>query len=240
MRKSHQPLIVQRFLQWLNAGYVKRVIAPQFDGLGHDLAVHKPRYLTVFGARIFARDCLHIICAKHSPVNISCWSSKQAQGEIRLGSYVLISPGVSILSAEKVTIDDNCMLAANVYLSDCDWHGLYNRTRPFRCSAPIHLKENVWIGYRAIINKGVTIGTNSVVAAGSVVVSDVPDNVVVGGNPAKIIKRIDPNKRMLKRDFLFTQGGDYWRNQALLDTYLLSNNRFLYWLKTLIAPSKRD
>jgi acetyltransferase-like isoleucine patch superfamily enzyme len=55
---------------------------------------------------------------------------------------------------------------------------------------PIHIKKNVWIGANATILQGVTIGENSVVAAGSVVSNDVPDNVVVGGIPARIIKTI--------------------------------------------------
>ena len=55
---------------------------------------------------------------------------------------------------------------------------------------PVTIGDNVWIGGGAIINPGVTIGNNVVVASGAVVVKDVPDNVVVGGNPAKIIKNL--------------------------------------------------
>lgn len=54
----------------------------------------------------------------------------------------------------------------------------------------IHIKKNAWIGAHASILQGVTIGENSIVAAGSVVTKDVPDNVLVGGIPAKIIKAI--------------------------------------------------
>ena len=53
---------------------------------------------------------------------------------------------------------------------------------------PVTIGDNVWIGGRAIINPGVTIGDNAVIASGAVVTKDVPNNVVVGGNPAKIIK----------------------------------------------------
>ncbi|ENK6778518.1 maltose O-acetyltransferase [Escherichia coli] len=55
---------------------------------------------------------------------------------------------------------------------------------------PIRIGNNVWIGGRAVINPGVTIGDNVVVASGAVVTKDVPDNVVVGGNPARIIKKL--------------------------------------------------
>ncbi len=56
---------------------------------------------------------------------------------------------------------------------------------------PVTIGDNVWIGGRAVINPGVTIGNNVVVASGVVVTKDIPDDVVVGGNPARIIKRID-------------------------------------------------
>ncbi len=71
------------------------------------------------------------------------------------------------------------------YISDSDWHGLYNRTRPFRCTKPITLGNNVWVGRGAKISKGVTIGDNSVVAAGGVVVKDVATMLLWGGVPLK-------------------------------------------------------
>ncbi|MNO01171.1 Maltose O-acetyltransferase [compost metagenome] len=56
---------------------------------------------------------------------------------------------------------------------------------------PVTIGNNVWVGEQAIINPGVTIGNNVVIASGAVVTKDVPDNVVVGGNPARIIKEIE-------------------------------------------------
>jgi maltose O-acetyltransferase len=56
---------------------------------------------------------------------------------------------------------------------------------------PISFGNNVWIGGNAVINPGVTVGDNVVIASGAVVTKDIPDNVVVGGNPARIIKQIE-------------------------------------------------
>lgn len=244
VRKEHKPSAVIHFQQWLSALYVRYKLRPQFDALGINPFFLEPRAITLAGKHIYAGDYLHIIGNKRKPVGLTTWSSKQQQGHISIGHYCLISPGVNITSAVEIRIDDGCMIAAEVSISDSDWHGVYNRTRPFRCAAPVHLKNNVWIGLRAIIGKGVCVGENSIVAAGSVVVDDVPDNTVVGGNPAIVIKKIDPNRRMLTREFLFrknTKSDDYYiNNQHELIRYLFGNNSFFYWLKTRILPSRRD
>lgn len=96
-----------------------------------------------------------------------------------------------ILDVCKVTIGKNCMLAPKV----CIFTATHPVDAQLRISGieygkPVTIGDNVWIGGGAIINPGVTIGNNVVVASGAVVVKDVPDNVVVGGNPAKIIKNL--------------------------------------------------
>lgn len=244
LRKEHKPLIILKIQRWLNTWYVNRVIRPQFDSLGKHPFILNPLSITLAGKNIHAGDHLHIIGDKHKPVSISTWSSKQQQGHIHIGDHCLISPGVNLASAIEISIGDNCMIAADVSISDSDWHGIYNRTRPFRCSAPVQLKQNVWIGLRAVIGKGITIGENSVVAAGSVVIQDVPDNTVVGGNPATVIKQIDPKRRMLTREFLFknSQGDEnhYIENQKQLDVYLFNDNSLWHWLKTKMAPNNKD
>lgn len=240
MRKDHKPLWLHKLMQYLNRLYCNQIIAPQFDSLGESTQIHHPTSLEVFGSNITAGDYLHLVSNKTQPVRLCTWSSKQQSGRISIGDYCLISPGTNILSAESISIGDNTMIAADVYISDSDWHGLYNRARPFRCSSSITVGNNVWIGYRAIINKGVTIGDNAVVGSGAVVSKNIPDYAVVSGNPAKIIKYLDPKKRMIKRDFLFTGETDYWENQEELNRYLWDKNNAVHWLASKFFPSRQD
>ena len=240
MRRENRPYFYLNWLKRINNFYVERKVRPQFDSLGTSPVIASPRSLQIFGKNISGGNHLHIVSSKNKPVSITTWSSKQQQGNITIGDYCLIAPGVSISSAESIIIDDACMLATDVVISDSDWHGVYNRTRPFRCSAPVHLKKNSWIGLRAIIGKGITIGENAIVAAGSVVVDDVPDNTIVGGNPAKIIKTINPKRRMLSRAFLFKDGDVYWENQEEVNAFLFGDNTISHWVRSTLSPTTKD
>ena len=108
-------------------------------------------------------------------------------GKVVIGNNVVIMNGSLMMASGGITIEDNTMLAANVQLIS-NSHDL--DVRAVITCLPIHIKKNCWIGAGATILRGVTIGENAVVGAGSVVTKDVPDNVIVAGNPAKIIKRI--------------------------------------------------
>jgi len=97
-----------------------------------------------------------------------------------------------ILDVCSVTMGDNCFLAPGVHI--------YAATHPINAAErsagpeygkPVVIGHNVWLGGRAIINPGVTIGDNVVVASGSVVTKSVPSNVIVGGNPARVIRKLD-------------------------------------------------
>jgi serine acetyltransferase len=102
------------------------------------------------------------------------------------------------------------------------------------------LENNVWLGESVIVNKGVTIGENSVIGAGSVVTKNIPANVIAAGNPARVIKTINPDRRMLKRELLFSDPEHYFYNQDQLDRYLLNNNSIWNWLRSIIKPSRDD
>lgn len=108
---------------------------------------------------------------------------------IFLGNNFFANFDCVMLDVCPIRIGDNCMLAPGVHI--------YTATHPIdpvarnsgaELGKPVTIGNNVWIGGRAVINPGVTIGDNVVVASGAVVTKGVPDNVVVGGNPARIIK----------------------------------------------------
>ena len=107
----------------------------------------------------------------------------------RIGKNVFINFDCVFLDLGGITIEDNVLLAPGVsLLTEGDPNSAEERHS--LVSKPVHIKKNAWIGANATILQGVTNGENSVVAAGSVVSKDVPDNTIVGGIPAKIIKTI--------------------------------------------------
>jgi acetyltransferase-like isoleucine patch superfamily enzyme len=107
----------------------------------------------------------------------------------KIGKNVFINFDCTFLDLGGITIEDGVLIAPKVNLLS-EGHPLSPDKRHSLVPKPIHIKKNAWIGANATILHGVTIGENSVVAAGSVVSKDVPDNVIVGGTPAKIIKEI--------------------------------------------------
>ncbi|KEQ19417.1 acyltransferase [Endozoicomonas numazuensis] len=240
MRKNHQPFWLKQLIQSWDRFYIRHYFSKHFDRLGKNAMVVHPHTVDVNGANITIGDSLYMLSTRHNPVSITTWSGRGIQGNVDIGSYCLISPGTSISSADRISIGDNCMFAADCYISDSDWHGLYNRLRPFRCSKPIVLEDNVWLGHGAKVGKGVTIGRNSVVAAGSVVVKDVPPNTVVGGNPAKEIKKLNPNRRMLKREFLFKDSDRFLQMQVDLERYVSGGNTLRGWIRHKFFPRKGD
>lgn len=100
--------------------------------------------------------------------------------------------GATIYAKSGIEIGSNCLLGANVKVLDSDFHPSDPQERLANRNAgktkPVHIGDNVFIGCNSIVLKGVTIGSNTTIAAGSVVVSSIPANCVAGGNPAKVLK----------------------------------------------------
>jgi len=116
------------------------------------------------------------------------------EAEIWIGNEVGIS-GSTLLARNKIIISDGVLIGANCTIVDSDFHPLDPiQRRKMQTegieSKPILLEENVWLGMNVIVLKGVTIGKNTIVGAGSVVVKSLPPNVIAAGNPAKVIRNI--------------------------------------------------
>lgn len=116
-----------------------------------------------------------------------------APWNVEMGSYVAIDDDVNLYSANKITIGTKVAISREAFICTAS-HDITKPNRPL-IMAPITIGDGVWIGARAIILPGVTIGEGAIVAAGAVVTKDVEPWTVVGGNPAKFIK-----KRELKDD----------------------------------------
>ncbi|MCG8475105.1 MAG: acyltransferase [Cytophagales bacterium] len=97
--------------------------------------------------------------------------------------------GAHLSASTLIEIGVNVRIAPYVVVMDDDYHSIEDRYKSGK-TKPIIIKDNVWLGLRSIVLKGVTIGEGSVVAAGSVVTKDVPPYTMVGGVPAKVIKSI--------------------------------------------------
>ncbi|WP_404986018.1 sugar O-acetyltransferase [Chryseobacterium sp. M5] len=109
---------------------------------------------------------------------------------INIGENVFINFDCTFLALGGITIEDNVLIGPKVSIIT-ENHPLDPKLRNGLIGKPIHIKKNAWIGANATILPGVTIGENAVIAAGALVSKDVPDDVVVGGIPAKIIKKIE-------------------------------------------------
>jgi acetyltransferase-like isoleucine patch superfamily enzyme len=129
-----------------------------------------------------------------------------AKGNLSIGDYCWFSLRTQVISASSVTIGPYSIFARDVYISDTNEHPLDPVLRrretvaaletgkpPDRYLAetrPVVIGSDVWVGERAVILKGVTIGDAAVIAANSVVTKDVPAYTVVAGNPARVVKEI--------------------------------------------------
>lgn len=107
-------------------------------------------------------------------------------GTLNIGENVFLNQGVSIAAMTTITIGSHAKIADLVTIQDTHYH----RVSPEEsvAAAPITIGRNAWLGRLSIINPGVTIGENAVVAAGSIVTRDVQPNTVVAGAPAKLVR----------------------------------------------------
>ncbi len=240
MIKDRRPYYLKRMYCKFQNMYVEHFLRPQFSKLGEGYHFIRPWNVEIFGSPIQVGKFVHIICASDKKIKFVIWSEKDGCGKISIGDYCLISPGVRITSASGIKIGNNCMVANGSYISDADWHGIYDRLKSVGESAPVELKDNVWIGDSAIVCKGVTIGENSIIGAGSIVTKDIPSNSVAVGNPAKVVKKLDPDIEMVKREKLFANPRQLYTYMNDFDKSYLKGNSTFGWLRSILFPRTGD
>jgi maltose O-acetyltransferase len=118
--------------------------------------------------------------------------ARESESRISVGAGTQFSNNVQVFAVQSVSIGSRCLIGDAVLILDSDFHNLSAEGRhsgPAE-TAPVVLEDNVFIGSRVIILKGVTIGKDSVIGAGSVVVRSIPPGVIAAGNPAKAIRNL--------------------------------------------------
>ena len=143
-------------------------------------------YVTVSGRpRIDTVDCevgdRFKIWSSYRQTLIAGW------GRIRIGDDVFINSGTVIFSSSEVVIESDVALANEVYVCDSQSHGIAGADPT---DAPVRIGRGSWIGARSLILPGVKVGSRVMVAAGSVVTRDVPDDSLVAGNPARVLRTL--------------------------------------------------
>lgn len=240
MRKDHRPYYLKRFYNKYQKWYADYFLAPQFEYFGRGLVFMKPQHVEVFGGPVYLGDYSTVIATPDRKVRFAVWPVWLGKGKIEVGKCCLICPGTRIMSATSITMGDGCMTAQNVSISDADWHDIYDRSMPIGKTKAVTIGNNVWLGDSVIVGKGVTIGDNAVIGAGSVVVKDIPANAIAAGNPATVIKYLDPGIPMKTRTDWLSNPAKLASDFELIDRALMKGNSLAGWLRSLLFPRRGD
>lgn len=128
--------------------------------------------------------------------NSKCFIRINGEGKIKIGDYVGINSS-AIFCDESIIIGNHVHIGGGSQIFDTNFHNMNFKERRdpklnnISITAPVIIEDDVFIGSSCIINKGVTIGARSIVAAGSVVIKSIPSDELWGGNPAQFIKKIN-------------------------------------------------
>lgn len=116
---------------------------------------------------------------------------------VSVGKNFYANYNLVLLDSEKITIGDNVMIGPNVSFYTVN-HPLHHSDRNtyIEQAKPITIEDNVWIGGNVVVLRGVTIGENSVIGAGSVVTKDIPKNSLAFGNPCKVVRKITSKDKL--------------------------------------------
>lgn len=150
----------------------------------------------IMGHNVYCRGLLH--CGTRGSGRIVIGDDVYIGDDAIISSEIYVEIGKLTLISHGVQIFDTIGHPTDPLSRESDWlirTGKLNQARPAVSSKPIIIGKRVWIGFNSIIMRGVTIGDNAIVGAGSVVISDVIKNTIVAGNPARVVKDIGINGR---------------------------------------------
>jgi acetyltransferase-like isoleucine patch superfamily enzyme len=239
MREDLRPYWVKKCYLKFRHWYTEYFLRPECASLGSYHTVMKPWYVNISGNNIAIGRCFTAIGEPGQRVEVGVWGRAHGQGRVEIGDCVLMSPGSRISASDEVILGDGVMMANGSYITDSDWHTIYDRTVRDERPTPVHIGVNVWLGDHSTVLKGVTIGQNSVVAAGAVVTRDVPANVVVAGNPARVVKELDPERGFTTRMDYFADPAELERFFEAINQEVLAGNSFWRWLWSVVYPASR-
>lgn len=170
-------------VEWYRRRYPKAVLGPHL-GIRGKLIITGP------GKVVVGEHCF-FDAATGQPNKIQTFDPAAT---VTIGDFCYLN-GIEIAAQTSVTLGSRCIVA-DCLIMDTDFHSIesnrHDASAPVK-TKPVEIAENVWIGNRTIILKGVRVGENSVVGAGTVVRQSVPPNAVVIGNPQQIAKMLAPS-----------------------------------------------
>ncbi len=197
------PIALLRFLRR------NGMLTPNYLRLLARLAWLKLRFRGRLQTDGIAFVCPHVTfeIGKGATVHLGRWSwighgskIRCHEGEVRIGAKSVLGQECTISSFQHVSIGRECIVADRVMLIDFD-HGVVETERPIRDQGiykrDVHVGHNVWVGYGACILRGARVGDNAIIGTSTVVTKDVPDNAVVGGAPARVL-RMRPAPRAMR------------------------------------------
>ncbi len=198
------PLALMRFMRR------HRMLTPKYARLLVRLA--RKRFLTSYGIRLkldglaFIGPRVTLQIGSKGSIELGRWSwlghgtkIRAHEGVVSIGAKTVLGQECTISAFQHVSIGRECVIADRVMLIDFD-HGVVEVDRPVRLQGiykrDVRVGNNVWIGYGACILRGVTVGDNAIIGTSAVVTRDVPENAVVAGVPARVLRMREEPQRM--------------------------------------------
>lgn len=174
-----------------NEGIAKKI---KWDISGNDIKIEIHKNAKIQNVKIYIRgNSHHLIIGENSCISGGDFWFEDNGCEIAIGKYTTIESAhfAATENNSSILIGEDCMLSTKIEIRTGDSHSIINNTTKKRINPPadVVIGNHVWIGANATVLKGVKIGDESIIAAGSIVTKQFPSNVVIAGIPAKVIKQ---------------------------------------------------